>query len=221
MTTAIAIDGPAGAGKSTIARRIAAELGYIYVDTGALYRAVGYFAISKGVSLTDETALMGLLLGAHIELRFIDTEQRVFLNDKDVTAKLRTESVSMASSAVAALPAVREFLLDLQRGIAAENNVVMNGRDIGTKILPGARIKLFLTATPEERARRRYEELTEKGVSADYDAVLADLKKRDYDDSHRESAPLRAADDAIRVDTTGQTFDESVEQILSIVKEHL
>ncbi|MEA4912272.1 MAG: (d)CMP kinase [Oscillospiraceae bacterium] len=219
--TAIAIDGPAGAGKSTIARKVAAALGYIYVDTGALYRTIGYFAISRGVDLHDAAALQGLLLGARIELRFIDTEQRVFLNDADVTPKIRTESVSMASSAVAALPSVREYLLDLQRGIAAQNNVVMDGRDIGTAILPDAKVKIFLTASPEERARRRYEELLDKGVSADYGAVLADLKQRDYDDSHREASPLRRAADAVAVDTTGKTLEEAVDMVIKIVKEQL
>ncbi len=218
---AIAIDGPAGAGKSTIARKVAAELGYIYVDTGALYRAIGYFVVSRGVSVSDEVAIAGLLLGASIELRFIDTEQRVFLNDIDVTSKIRTEAVSMAASAVSALPAVRDYLLGLQRDIASKNNVVMDGRDIGTVVLPDADVKIFLTASPEERARRRYEELTAKGVSADYDAVLSDLKTRDYNDSHREIAPLKAADNAIFVDTTGFELDESVEKIFEVVKDNL
>ncbi|MEA5050964.1 MAG: (d)CMP kinase [Oscillospiraceae bacterium] len=218
---AIAIDGPAGAGKSSIARKTAAALGYIYVDTGALYRTIGYFALSKGADLHDETAIQGLLLGARIELRFIDTEQRVFLNDTDVTAKIRTEPVSMAASAVAAFPSVREFLLSLQRSIAQQNNVVMDGRDIGTVILPAADVKIFLTASPEERARRRYEELVAKGVSADYDAVLEDLRRRDYDDSHRETSPLRMADDAIAVDTTGKTLDDAADWVLNIIKEQL
>ena len=218
---AIAIDGPAGAGKSTIARKLAGELGYIYVDTGALYRAIGYFCLSCGVDVKDETAVMGVLVGLHIELRFVDMEQRVFLNDQDVTAKIRTEAVSMAASAVSALPAVRSFLLDLQRDIAAQNNVVMDGRDIATVILPNADVKIFLTASPEERARRRYEELIGKGVSADYAAVLADLKKRDYDDSHREVAPLKPAEGAILVDTTGNELETSIKILSNIVKENL
>ncbi len=218
---AIAIDGPAGAGKSTIARKLAGELGYIYVDTGALYRAIGYFCLSRGVDVKDETAVMGVLVGLHIELRFVDMEQRVFLNDQDVTAKIRTEAVSMAASAVSALPAVRSFLLDLQRDIAAQNNVVMDGRDIATVILPNADVKIFLTASPEERARRRYEELIGKGVSADYAAVLADLKKRDYDDSHREVAPLKPAEGAILVDTTGNELETSIKILSNIVKENL
>ncbi len=218
---AIAIDGPAGAGKSTIARKLASELGYIYVDTGALYRAIGYFCLSRGVDVEDETAVMGTIFGLRIELRFVDMEQRVFLNDVDVTAKIRTEAVSMAASAVSALPAVRTFLLDLQRDIAANNNVVMDGRDIATVILPNADVKIFLTASPEDRARRRYEQLIGKGVSADYAAVLADLQKRDYDDSHREVAPLKPADGAIFVDTTGNELETSIEILSNIVKENL
>ena len=204
---AVAIDGPAGAGKS--------------VDTGALYRAIGFYVRSKGVDVTDETAIMGLLVGTSIELRFVDTEQRVFLNGQDITGKIRTEAVSMAASSVSALPSVRSFLLELQRGIARENNVVMDGRDIGTVVLPEADVKIFLTASPEERAKRRYEELINKGVSADYDAVLADLVKRDYDDSHREIAPLKPADSAIMVDTTGNTLEKSVELITKIAKDNL
>ncbi len=218
---AIAIDGPAGAGKSTIARKLAGELGYIYVDTGALYRAIGLFCLSRGVDVKDETAVKGALVGLHIELRFVDMEQRVFLNDVDVTARIRTEAVSMAASAVSALPAVRAFLLDLQRDIAAHNNVVMDGRDIATVILPDADVKIFLTASPEDRARRRYEQLIGKGVSADYEAVLADLKKRDYDDSHREIAPLKPAPGAIRVDTTGNELKTSIEILTKLVKDNL
>ncbi len=218
---AVAIDGPAGAGKSTIARKVAGKMGYIYVDTGALYRAIGFYVRSKGVDVTDETAIMGLLVGTSIELRFVDTEQRVFLNGQDITGKIRTEAVSMAASSVSALPSVRSFLLELQRGIAHENNVVMDGRDIGTVVLPEADVKIFLTASPEERAKRRYEELINKGVSADYDAVLADLVKRDYDDSHREIAPLKPADSAIMVDTTGNTLEKSVELITKIAKDNL
>ena len=218
---AVAIDGPAGAGKSTIARRLAAELGYIYVDTGALYRAIGYVALSRGVDVRDEAAIQGLLAGLTVDLRFVDTEQRVFLGEVDVTSKIRTEAVSMAASAVSALPSVRAFLLDLQRDIAMNNNVVMDGRDIATVVLPGADVKIFLTASAEERARRRYEELIEKGASADYQAVLEDLRKRDYDDSHREIAPLRPAEGAILVDTTGNTLEESVAQLTKLVKDNL
>ncbi len=218
---AVAIDGPAGAGKSTISRKVAEGLGFIYVDTGALYRAIGYYVLSKGADVSDETAVMGLLAGVEISLRFVDTEQRVFLGGRDITGKIRTEAVSMAASAVSALPAVRAYLLELQRSLARENNVVMDGRDIGTVVLPDADVKIFLTASPEERARRRYEELVSKGVSADYEAVLSDLKKRDYDDSHRSIAPLKAADDAVIVDTTGNTLQQSIEQLTKIAKDNL
>ncbi len=218
---AVAIDGPAGAGKSTIARKLAAELGYIYVDTGALYRAIGYCVLSRGIDVKDEVAVQGLLAGLDIQLRFVDMEQRVFIGEVDVTSKIRTEAVSMAASAVSALPPVRAFLLDLQRDIAANNNVVMDGRDIATVILPHADVKIFLTASAEERARRRYEELIKKGASADYEAVLADLQKRDYDDSHREIAPLKPAAGAVLVDTTGNELETSIELLTNIVKEHL
>ncbi len=218
---AVAIDGPAGAGKSTISRKVAEGLGFIYVDTGALYRAIGYYVLSKGADVSDETAVMGLLAGVEISLKFVDTEQRVFLGGRDITGKIRTEAVSMAASAVSALPAVRAYLLELQRSLARENNVVMDGRDIGTVVLPDADVKIFLTASAEERARRRYEELVAKGVSADYEAVLGDLKKRDYDDSHRAVAPLKPAEDAITVDTTGNTLQKSVELLTKIAKDNL
>ena len=218
---AIAIDGPAGAGKSTIARKVAAELGFIYIDTGALYRAIGYFVLLHGGDVRDETTVKGLLAGMRVDLRFIDMEQRVYLNDVDVTSKIRTEAVSMAASAVSALPAVRAFLLELQRDLARKNNVVMDGRDIGTVVLPDADVKIFLTASPEERARRRYEELVRKGISADANAVLADLKRRDYDDSHRDIAPLKPAPDSIEVDTTGNELQTSIEILIKIAKENL
>ncbi len=218
---AVAIDGPAGAGKSTISRALAANLGFIYVDTGALYRALGYYALSRGVDVHDTDQIRGLLVDTSIDLRFVDTEQRVFLNDEDVTGRIRTEAVSMAASAVSAMPQVREFLLSLQRELAVRNNVVMDGRDIGTVVLPHADVKIFLTATPEERARRRYEELVAKGMSADYDAVLADLKSRDYGDSHRAVAPLKKAADAVELNTTGNTLEQSIEALTKIVKERL
>lgn len=218
---AIAIDGPSGAGKSTMARRLAQRLGYIYVDTGALYRAIGYYMLSRGVDVGDEGAVGSLLPGLGIEIRHVGGEQCVFLNREDVGGKIRTEAVAMAASAVSALPVVRDFLLNLQREIAKKNDVVMDGRDIGTVVLPGADLKIFLTASPEDRARRRYEELVEKGISADYTAVLEDLKKRDYNDSHRAAAPLKPAADAIMVDTTGNDLQVSVDLMINIVKENL
>ena len=217
----IAIDGPAGAGKSTIAQAIAKELGYIYVDTGALYRVIGLSFINKGVDMNDEQAVALLLAGTSIEIRFINMEQHVFLNDSDVTGKIRTDAVSMAASACSALPAVRAFLLQLQRDLAADNNVVMDGRDIGTVILPNAQIKIFLTATPEDRAQRRYEELIGKGVHCDYESVYKDLIRRDYDDSHREVAPLRPAEGAIILDTTGNPLEVSIELLIGVVKKRL
>ncbi|MBQ4094526.1 MAG: (d)CMP kinase [Oscillospiraceae bacterium] len=218
---AVAVDGPAGAGKSTISKRIAKELGYIYVDTGALYRAIGLFALRHGADIRDSAAVIGLLAGIEIDLRFVGLEQRVFLCGEDVSDLIRTEAVSMAASAVSALPQVRDFLMETQRGLARRNNVVMDGRDIGTVVLPDADCKIFLTASPEERARRRFEELKAKGVAADYEVVLADLKKRDYDDSHRETAPLKLAEDGIEVDTTGLSLEDAIRKTVDTVKAKL
>lgn len=218
---AIAIDGPAGAGKSTIARRAAAELGYIYVDTGALYRAVGLFMIKKGISPSDSAAVCPLLEQVEIRLAFQNGEQKVLLGDRDVTGEIRTPEVSMAASDVSAIPEVRTFLFSLQQDIAKTNNVVMDGRDIGTVVLPNAQVKIFLTASPEERAKRRFAEMKEKGEPVVFEEVLADLKKRDYNDSHRAVAPLVPAETAIVVDTTGNTLEQSVEKLLSIIKSNL
>ena len=218
---AVAIDGPAGAGKSTISKRLAKELGYIYVDTGALYRAIGLFALRHGADIHDSAAVVGLLAGIEIDLRFVGLEQRVFLCGEDVSDLIRTEAVSMAASAVSALPQVRDFLMETQRGLARRNNVVMDGRDIGTVVLPDADCKIFLTASPEERARRRYNELVAKGIAANYEVVLEDLKKRDYNDSHRETAPLKLADDGIEVDTTGLSLEGSVQKVIDTAKAKL
>ncbi len=210
---AIAIDGPAGAGKSTIARRLAKEFGYIYVDTGALYRAVGLAAIRRGVGTSDREALADMLMEIDVDIKYIDGEQKVLLCGEDVSGRIRTEDVSMAASAVSAQPEVRAFLLDLQRDLARRNDVVMDGRDIGTVVLPDAKCKIFLTASAEERAMRRYKELIEKGQEADYESVLEDLKKRDYADSHREVAPLKLAEGGIEVDTTGLSLEEAIEKV--------
>lgn len=218
---AVAIDGPAGAGKSAIARRAAKTLGYIYVDTGALYRALGLFVLSKGADPGDAGAVCGLLGEAGVRLAFRNGEQRVFLCEEDVTDRIRTAEVSMAASKVSAYPEVRKFLLSLQRELARNSNVVMDGRDIGTVVLPEAQVKLFLTASPEERARRRYEEMLGKGVKADYASVLEDMKKRDYSDTHRAEAPLRPAAEAMVVDTTGNTLEQSVGEIVGIIRERL
>jgi len=219
--TAIAIDGPAGAGKSSIARRIAGRLGYIYVDTGALYRAIGLHVLRGGADPAKEESVRPFLDGLQVSLKFVGGEQRVFLNGEDVSQEIRTAPVSRAASQVSAIPAVRAFLLSLQRDIAGENDVVMDGRDIGTVVLPNAPIKIFLTASPEERARRRYEQMRKKGMEADYSQVLQDMKMRDYSDSHREISPLVRADDALLVDTTGNTLEQSVEQLLSLILERL
>lgn len=215
----IAIDGPAGAGKSTVSRAVAKELGYIYVDTGALYRAVGLNAIRKYVDTANAVAVADTLSGLVVELKFIDGEQRVLLNGEDVSQAIRTPEASMAASAVSAVPAVREFLFDLQRDIAEHNNCIMDGRDIGTVVLPNAQIKIFLTASPEERALRRYRELEQKGTPTDYQQVLEDMVQRDYNDSNRAIAPLKPAEDALIVDTTGHTLEQSVEILLKIIRE--
>jgi len=221
MTINIAIDGPAGAGKSTVSRAVAKELGYIYVDTGALYRAVGLNALRKQVDTADAAAVADTLSGLVVELKFIDGEQRVLLNGEDVSQAIRTPEASMAASAVSAVPAVRYFLFDLQRNIAESNNCIMDGRDIGTVVLPNAQIKIFLTASPEERAIRRYRELEQKGTPVDYQQVLEDMIQRDYNDSNRAIAPLKPAEDAVTVDTTGHTLEQSVEALLTIIKERI
>ncbi len=219
--TAIAIDGPAGAGKSTIARRAAKEIGYIYVDTGALYRAIGLFMLNQGIDTANAEAVCPLLKQVQVSLAFQNEEQKVVLCGKDVSDEIRTAEVSMAASNVSAIPQVREFLFSLQKDIAEKNNVIMDGRDIGTVVLPHAQVKIFLTASPEERAKRRYEEMKAKGEKVDYNDVLSDLKTRDYNDSHRAVAPLVPAENAVLVDTTGNTLEQSVEQLISIIKNNL
>lgn len=217
----VAIDGPAGAGKSTIARKAAKELGYIYVDTGALYRAIGLYALKHQVSMEEPQALERMLTGLRVDLRFIDGEQRVLLCDEDVSDQIRTPEVSMAASKVSAAPCVRQFLFQLQRDMAENHNVIMDGRDIGTVVLPQAQVKIFLTASPEARARRRYEELLQKGQRVDYEAVLSDIKQRDDQDTHREIAPLVPAKDALLVDTTDLDLAQSIERVIQLIKENL
>ena len=214
----IAIDGPAGAGKSTIARKAAQELGFIYVDTGALYRAIGLFAHENGIADTDEQALTARLEEINIELAYRDGQQLIFLNGRDVSEEIRRPQMSMAASNVSALPAVRDFLLDLQREMAQRYNVIMDGRDIGTVVLPGADLKIFLTADVEERAMRRYIEFTTKGEGVRYEEVLEDIKRRDENDSRRAAAPLRCADDAVLLDTTGNELEESIALVLKTIR---
>ena len=217
----VAIDGPAGAGKSTVARAAAQKLGYIYVDTGALYRAVGVYCLRKGIETTDAEKVGAILSEITVELKFIDGVQHVFLNGDDVSNEIRLPEASMAASNVSAIPSVRAFLFDLQRDIAAKNNCIMDGRDIGTVVLPNAQVKIFLTADDTERAMRRYKELQEKGSTVTYQEVLDDLRVRDYNDSHREIAPLKPAEDSVIVNTTNYTLEESIAKIVSTVEEKL
>ncbi|MDL2273483.1 (d)CMP kinase [Oscillospiraceae bacterium OttesenSCG-928-G22] len=217
----IALDGPSGAGKSTIARSLAERFSCIYVDTGAMYRAVGLFVHRRGVSPADEAGVVALLPELRLGVRRVDGEQRIFLAEDDVSGAIRTPEVSMIASDVSKLPAVRAFLLETQRALAKETRVVMDGRDIGTVVLPDAEIKIFLTATPEDRAHRRYEELLRGGADVTYEEVLADLIRRDENDRNRDIAPLRPADDAILVDTTGFSFETSSKHIGDLIEARL
>lgn len=214
----IAIDGPSGAGKSTLARRLAAELGYVYVDTGAMYRSIGLYTLRAGADCGSEAAVAALLPKISLSLEYQDGAQHILLNGEDVSDAIRTPEVSMAASAVSAHPPVRAFLLETQRELARRQNVLMDGRDIGTVILPNAQVKIFLTASPEERARRRFEELKARGEAVTYEQVLEDVVQRDYNDTHRAAAPLKAAPDAVTVDTTGLTFDESFGALLRVIR---
>lgn len=218
---AIAIDGPAGAGKSTIAKKAAAELGFIYVDTGAMYRSIGLNAIRKNTDLKNEAQVKELLEDIDLKIKYVNNQQRMFLNGEDVSDDIRTPQVSMMASDVSALPVVRDFLLDLQRNMALENNVIMDGRDIGTVVLPNAKVKIFLTASSRCRAKRRYDELTEKGINVSYEDILKDIETRDYNDSHRAIAPLKPAKDAVLVDTSDETLETSVNRLLTIIKERM
>ncbi len=220
-TKAVAIDGPSGAGKSTIAKAVAKRLGFIYVDTGALYRAVGLYMLDHGVDTESEQQVTPMLSGVEVSLRFMDGEQRVFLNGQDVSSRIRENEVSMAASNVSRIPEVRTFLFDLQKEIARENNIIMDGRDIGTVVLPGADVKIFLTASPEERAQRRYDELLERGQQVSYDTLLQEIKQRDYNDSHREIAPLKQAKDALLVDTTGNELETSIQLLGELITRRL
>lgn len=214
----VAIDGPAGAGKSTIAKAAAKELGFIYVDTGALYRTIALSAARLGV-LDDEDKIISMLDDITVKLGFADDgTQCVYLNGEDISSQIRTPEISMGASKVSAIPKVREFLLDLQRNIAAENNVIMDGRDIATVVLPNAKPKIFLFASPECRAERRYKELAEKGEDVTFEEVLADVNQRDYQDSHRAVAPLKPTDESIMADTSALTLEESIRLIIDTIR---
>lgn len=214
----IAIDGPAGAGKSTVAKALAKKLNIIYVDTGALYRTVGYHAFANKISKDDKAGIVGLLKDMNIELKYDNGTQKVFLNGEDLGDRIRLPEISMYASAVSAIPEVRAFLLDTQRSIAKQNSVVMDGRDIGTVILPNADVKIFLTASPEERARRRYEELLAKGKRVTFEEVCDDMMARDKNDSTRDVAPAVPAEDAVILDNTGFTLEESVDAVINIIR---
>ena len=217
----VAIDGPAGAGKSTLARRLAAELGYIYVDTGAMYRAIGLYALRAGKDPKDNEAVNALLPEIELRFAFIDGEQHIYLKNEDVSTAIRTEQVGMAASAVGANPAVRAFLLELQREMAKKQDVLMDGRDIGTVVLPDATVKIFLTATPEARAVRRWKEYRQKGTEVSYEKVLEDVKQRDDQDIHRAAAPLKQAADAVLLDTSEMDFEQSLAAMKKIIAEKI
>ena len=219
---AIAIDGPSGAGKSTIARAAASDYGFIYVDTGAIYRTVGLAAFNNELDRRDETAVAAILPELNIEMKYsADGEQRMYLNGTDVSKEIRRPEISICASDVAALPAVRTFLLELQRKMARENSVIMDGRDIGTVVLPDAELKIFLTASAEARAHRRMLELENKGIKSSFEEVLRDIEYRDAQDSGRAAAPLKRADDAVEIDTSSINFDESLKLVESVIEQHL
>lgn len=220
MKTSVALDGPSGAGKSTLARRAAKHFGYIYVDTGALYRSIGLYMLRKNVVSTDESSVVSLLPEIELEMKYDDNGvQRMILNGEDVTDEIRTPEASKYASDVSAMPPVREFLLNMQRDMAEKYNVIMDGRDIGTVVLPNAGLKVFLVADASVRARRRYDELVARGMEVSYDDVLNDMNQRDKNDSERAAAPLKAADDAVILDTTELNFEESVEALCKLISE--
>lgn len=216
----VAIDGPAGAGKSTVAKGAAKELNYIYVDTGALYRTIALSAVRQGV-IDDKQKIIEMLDELKIELKHRNGTQAVFLNGEDVSDYIRTPEISMGASKVSAIPQVREFLLETQREIARNNDVIMDGRDIATVVLPDAQVKIFLFASPECRAKRRYNELVEKGEDVQYEDVLQDVNQRDYQDSHREIAPLKPSAQSIMFDTSDLQLDESIQAVVNIIKENI
>ena len=218
MSYNIAIDGPAGAGKSTIAKRVSAELSFIYVDTGAMYRAIALYLLKNAIQPEDLDSVKHALGEIEIAIRYVDGEQHVLLNGEDVSHQIRTEEVGNMASKSSALPCVREKLLELQQKLAREHDVVMDGRDIGTNILPDAQLKIYLTASVNTRANRRYKELVEKGTDCDLEEIKKDIEQRDYQDMHRETAPLRQAADAVYLDSSDLSIDQVVEKIKSLAK---
>ena len=218
MSINVAIDGPAGAGKSTIAKKLAKELDYIYVDTGAMYRAMALYMIEQKTDIQHMDAVRSACDAITIDIRYSDGEQQVILNGRNVNDFIRTEAVSEVSSKISAIPEVRAKLLSLQRSLAAASNVIMDGRDIGTVVLPDANVKIYLTASSKVRAKRRFDELTAKGVSCDMDAIEKDIIERDYRDMHRETSPLKQADDAVLLDSSDLDIDGVVEEMKKIIK---
>ncbi len=217
----VAIDGPSGAGKSTLSKELAKKLGYIYVDTGALYRTVGLAVLNAKVDYSDVKSVQSLLPEIQVDLKYIGKDQHVYLDGADVSDQIRLHEVSEYASKVSAIPAVRAYLFEMQQKLARENDIVMDGRDIGTVVLPNADVKIFLTASAEVRAKRRYNELIERGQEVAYEQVLADVVARDYQDMNREIAPLRPAEDSITVDTSELTFEESLDLLFKTITENL
>lgn len=215
----IAIDGPAGAGKSTIAKKVAKELDFIYVDTGAMYRSMALYLIRKGVKAEEKNKIIELLPEIHVTLAYVEGEQHVYLNKEDVSSLIRNEEVSQMTSSISTIPEVREALLSLQRNLAKENNVLMDGRDIGTCVLPNAELKIYLTASTKVRAKRRYDEMIEKGMECNLKELEASIKERDQRDMNREIAPLKQAEDAVFLDTSDMNIEEVVNAIIRLVKE--
>ena len=214
--TAVAVDGPAGAGKSTVSKAAAQDLGFVYIDTGAMYRSVALYAIRNGIDCKSEK-LIEKLGDIKLTIKHFDGGQHIFLNGEDVSEKIRTDEVSLGASNVAVIPEVRKKLVEMQREMAKSNNVIMDGRDICSYVLPNAQVKIFLTASAEARAERRYKEMCEKGIGCDFETIKKDIEYRDKNDSERKTAPLRQAPDAVRVDTSDMTFEEAVEKIKELV----
>ncbi len=217
----VAVDGPSGSGKSTLSRRAAEKLGFLYVDTGAMFRTIALAVHRKGIDPTDASAVEKELPQIKIDLRYVNGEQLVYLGEENVSEEIRTHSISAMASSVAKIPAVRSFLLELQRRLARENDVIMDGRDIGTVVLPNANVKIFLTASARVRALRRFNELKERGQNIDFDQLLQDIEDRDYQDANREIAPLKPSEESVILDTSEFTFDQSLDALISIIKEHI